>query len=123
MLLLSCVIVNTRSAQAKIYAQSDSSQQLVGQHETMNNSTHTVVASGHVTSLVLDMSGSMSGNDPYKVRCAAADTYISLSRPGEYVGLIGLVNQDGHAHGRFQTAEVWAPPIEMTYSGRQQLQQ
>lgn len=124
-LLLSCVIVNTRSAQA--YAQVSSAQRLDGRYETMNRVTHAVVASGHghVTSLVLDMSGSMSGNDPNKVRCAAADTYISLSRPGEFVGLIGLVNQDGRANtdGRFQKAEVWSPPIEMTYSGRQQLQQ
>src|SRR5437016_1187216 len=48
-----------------------------------NNSTS-------VTVLDLDMSGSMTGNDPSGLRCAAANAYIDLSGPGNFIGVIGL---------------------------------
>src|SRR5690348_11884663 len=35
-------------------------------------------ASGHVTVIVLDMSGSMAQNDPQGLRCSAAGAYIDL---------------------------------------------
>ncbi|HEX6796841.1 MAG TPA: vWA domain-containing protein [Ktedonobacterales bacterium] len=45
---------------------------------------------GHVTIIVLDMSGSMAQNDPNGLRCSAANAYIDLSRPGDFVGVVGL---------------------------------
>jgi archaellin len=91
------------------------------------------VANGHVTVIVLDMSGSMSYNDPLGLRCSAANAYIDLSgaNPTEatnYVGVIGLANDNatgpsGGAHG-FRLAQVWAPPTATnTLANRQQLRQ
>ena len=45
---------------------------------------------GHVTVIVLDMSGSMAQNDPNGLRCSAANAYIDLSGPGDFVGVVGL---------------------------------
>lgn len=82
-------------------------------------------AGASVTILVLDMSGSMSTNDPAGVRCSAANAYIDLSGPGDVIGVVGLDSQgtgtDAH---HFQDAVVWAQPTEMaTLTERQQLQQ
>ncbi|HKS68782.1 MAG TPA: VWA domain-containing protein, partial [Ktedonobacterales bacterium] len=44
----------------------------------------------HVTIIVLDMSGSMAQNDPNGLRCSAANAYIDLSGPGDFVGVVGL---------------------------------
>lgn len=75
---------------------------------------------GHVTVIVLDMSGSMSTNDPLGLRCSAANAYIDLSgsNPAEatnYVGIIGLANVNatgpsGGAHD-FRLAQIWAQPL------------
>ena len=70
---------------------------------------------GHVTIIVLDMSGSMATNDPNGIRCSAADAYIDLSGIGSYIGVIGLDNNSGARGGphNFQTAMPWAEPSEM----------
>jgi von Willebrand factor type A domain len=62
-----------------------------------------------VTILALDMSGSMHQNDPRNIRCAAARTFVDLSRPGEMVGLIGFADR---------AATVWQAPIETTAPNR-----
>ncbi len=71
-------------------------------------------AGGHVTIIVLDMSGSMSQNDPNGYRCSAANAYIDLSGPGDFIGVVGLDNTGatGGAHN-FPTAQTWAQPTEM----------
>src|SRR5437899_4621329 len=43
-----------------------------------------------VTILVLDMSGSMSASDPAGLRCSAANAFIDLSGPGNYIGVVAL---------------------------------
>lgn len=81
-------------------------------------------ASGHVTVLVLDMSGSMRGNDPQGLRCSAANAYIDLSGPGDFVGVIGLdaTGATGGAHGFAQTVDWGLAPRELaTVSARQSL--
>jgi hypothetical protein len=78
---------------------------------------------GHVTIIVLDMSGSMGSNDPNGLRCSAANAYIDLSGPGDFVGVVGLDNTGptGGAHN-FPLAQVWAQPSEMaTVAARTQL--
>jgi hypothetical protein len=72
-------------------------------------------ASGHVTIIVLDMSGSMAQNDPNGLRCSAANAYIDLSGPGDFVGVVGLDNSSGATGGphNFDTAQKWADPTEM----------
>lgn len=78
-----------------------------------------MASTGNVTILVLDMSGSMgnpggSGNDPDGLRCSAADAFISLSGPNQFVGVVGLVGDT--------QAKTWASPSEMaTIQARQQL--
>jgi hypothetical protein len=57
---------------------------------------------GHLTILVLDMSGSMAANDPDQVRCQAAQAYIDLSGPGNTIGIIGLAGQQ---------AQIWQEPF------------
>lgn len=70
---------------------------------------------GHVTIIVLDMSGSMARNDPDGLRCSAANAYIDLSGPNQYVGVISLDNNTGARGGphNFELAQVWAQPAEM----------
>jgi hypothetical protein len=78
---------------------------------------------GHVTVIALDMSGSMGSNDPDGLRCSAANAYIDLSGPGDYIGVVGLDNTGatGGAH-QFPLAQVWAKPAEMaTVAARKQL--
>jgi hypothetical protein len=91
----------------------------------------TVVVARHATSsasvtiLVLDMSGSMATNDPQGLRCSAANAYIDLSQPGNFIGIIGLDggNGQGGAHN-FDQAKIWSQPVETaTVAQRQQLQQ
>lgn len=76
---------------------------------------HGASASGHVTVIVLDMSGSMATNDPNGIRCSAADAYIDLSGPGDYIGVIGLDNSNGARGGphNFELSQVWATPTEV----------
>ncbi len=81
---------------------------------------------GLVTVIVLDMSGSMSVNDPDGLRCSAANAYIALSGPNDYIGVIGLDNSTGARGGphNFQTAQVWAQPADMaTLSARAHLEE
>lgn len=82
-------------------------------------------ASGHVTVIVLDMSGSMAQNDPQGLRCSAAGAYIDLSGPGDFVGVVGLDNPNGATGGphSFPTTVDWQlPPRELsTVSARQTL--
>lgn len=69
------------------------------------------------------MSGSMGSNDPNGLRCSAANAYIDLSGPGDFVGVVGLDNTGptGGAHN-FPLAQVWAQPAEMaTLAARTQL--
>ena len=78
-------------------------------------------ASGHATILVLDMSGSMTQNDPNGLRCSAANAYIDLSGPGDFIGVVGLDDPNGNSGGS-HTAQAWAQPAEMaTVSARQAL--
>lgn len=81
---------------------------------------------GHVTIMVLDMSGSMAQNDPNGLRCSAANAYIDLSGPGNFIGVVGLDNATGKTGGphNFTLAQKWADPTEMaTVSQRQNLRQ
>jgi hypothetical protein len=77
-----------------------------------------------VTVIVLDMSGSMGTNDPQGIRCSAADAYIRLSGPGDFIGVVGLENTNGVTGGshNFQVAQKWSDPKEMaTQSARNSL--
>jgi hypothetical protein len=82
-------------------------------------------ASGHVTIIVLDMSGSMAQNDPSGLRCSAANAYIDLSGPGDFVGVVGLDNPGGARGGphNFQTTVDWglAPREMATVNARKAL--
>lgn len=81
---------------------------------------------GQVTIIILDMSGSMSDNDPNGYRCSAANAYIDLSGPGQSIGLIGLDNNNatgpsGGPHN-YRQAMRWSDPIEAaTINARQNL--
>lgn len=92
-----------------------------------NKSARTSATSlSSVTILVLDMSGSMAENDPQGLRCSAANAYIDLSGPGNFIGLIGLDGGNGRGGPHnFEQASIWTPtPIETaTLAQRQQLQQ
>ncbi|HEY1351778.1 MAG TPA: hypothetical protein VGF67_19325 [Ktedonobacteraceae bacterium] len=82
---------------------------------------------GHVTILVLDMSGSMGTNDPQGLRCSAANAYIDLSGIGDAIGVVGLDTNATQGQGgphNFAQAMVWSQPVEMaTLADRQRLQQ
>jgi archaellin len=81
-------------------------------------------ANGHVTIIILDMSGSMGQNDPQGYRCSAADAYIDLSGANDLIGVIGLDNNNGLTGGNhnFQTAQLWSNPVNMaTVQARQAL--
>lgn len=81
---------------------------------------------GHVTIIVLDMSGSMSQNDPDGLRCSAANAYIDLSGVGDAIGVVGLDNNSGTTGGahNFPLAQKWADPADMaTQQARHGLQQ
>lgn len=76
------------------------------------------IASGHVTILIIDMSGSMGrpgqgGNDPNGLRCSAAHAYIDLSGANQWVGIVGLAHPEG-APGAATTAQDYAQPAEMS---------
>ncbi len=83
-------------------------------------------SANQVTVIILDMSGSMAQNDPNGYRCSAANAYIDLSGPGQYIGLIGLDNNNasgpsGGPHN-YRLAMKWSDPREMaTVSQRQAL--
>jgi hypothetical protein len=70
-------------------------------------------ASGHVTILVLDMSGSMATNDKDGLRCSAANAYIDLSGPGDYIGVVGLSGDGTGGPNGFGAAQTWAAPVNM----------
>lgn len=81
---------------------------------------------GHVTIIVLDMSGSMSQNDPDGLRCSAANAYIDLSGVGDAIGVVGLDNNNGTTGGahNYQLAQKWSDPVDMsTQQARHALQQ
>jgi hypothetical protein len=80
-------------------------------------------ANSHATILVLDMSGSMAQNDPNGYRCSAANAYIDLSGPGDYIGVVGLDDPNGNSGGT-HAAQIWSQPTEMaTVAARQALRQ
>ena len=70
-------------------------------------------ASGHVTILVLDMSGSMATNDSDGLRCSAANAYVDLSGPGDYIGVVGLSGDGTGGPNGFGAAQTWAAPVNM----------
>jgi hypothetical protein len=80
-------------------------------------------SSGHVTVIILDMSGSMAQNDPQGLRCSAANAYIDLSGPGDFVGIVGLDgNGAGGPHNFGATVDYGLAPREMsTVNARQAL--
>ncbi|HEX8995458.1 MAG TPA: VWA domain-containing protein [Ktedonobacterales bacterium] len=81
-------------------------------------------SAGHVTMLVLDMSGSMATNDPNGLRCSAANAFIDLSGPGDYIGVIGLDSSGSGGPSGFGVAQLWAHPAEMaTVANRAALRQ
>ncbi len=85
--------------------------------QTLSAGPAAATSSGHVTILVLDMSGSMAQNDPSGLRCSSANAYIDLSGPGDFVGVVGLDNSTGARGGAhdFQTAVDWGlAPREMS---------
>lgn len=67
----------------------------------------------HVTILILDMSGSMAQNDPNGLRCSAANAYIDLSGPGDYIGVVGLSGNGSGGPNGFGAAQTWATPANM----------
>jgi von Willebrand factor type A domain len=77
---------------------------------------------GHVTIIVLDMSGSMTTNDPQGLRCSAANAYIDLSGVNDYIGIVGLDNNNGNRIGnnQFQEAQIWTDPINTATQRDQQ---
>jgi hypothetical protein len=77
-----------------------------------------------VTILDLDMSGSMATSDPNGLRCSAANAYIDLSGPGNFIGVIGLDGKgDRGGPHNFEQSQTWVQPTEMaTLAQRQQLQ-
>jgi hypothetical protein len=69
------------------------------------------------------MSGSMAQNDPQGLRCSAANAYIDLSGPGDFVGIVGL---DGNGaagpHNFGTTVDYGLAPREMsTINAREEL--
>lgn len=71
--------------------------------------------SGHVTVIILDMSGSMSENDPNGLRCSAANAYIDLSGPGDFIGVVGLDGSGSGGPRNFGVAVNWGlVPREMS---------
>ncbi|HEX8032530.1 MAG TPA: vWA domain-containing protein, partial [Ktedonobacterales bacterium] len=82
---------------------------------TTSYASQAASGAGHVTAIVLDMSGSMAQNDPAGLRCSATNAYIDLSGPGDFIGIVGLDNA-GATGGpqNFGPAQVWAPPAEMS---------
>lgn len=70
-------------------------------------------SAGHVTILVLDMSGSMAQNDPNGLRCSAANAYVDLSGPGDYIGVVGLSGSGSGGPNGFGAAQTWATPANM----------
>jgi hypothetical protein len=80
-------------------------------------------SSGHVTVIILDMSGSMAQNDPQGLRCSAANAYIDLSGPGDFVGIVGLDgNGAGEPNNFGTTVDYGLAPQEMsTISAREGL--
>ena len=77
-------------------------------------STQNHAQTGRVTIIVLDMSGSMSTNDPNGVRCSAANAYIDLSKPDDSIGVIGLDSAPGQpGPHNFGSALTWATPMKM----------
>ncbi|GHO81417.1 hypothetical protein KSD_91880 [Ktedonobacter sp. SOSP1-85] len=84
----------------------------------------TPIEQNSVTILVLDMSGSMSASDPAGLRCSAANAFIDLSGPSNYIGVVAL-DGNGATGGphNFPLAQSWATPGEMaTPLQRQALQ-
>lgn len=92
-------------------AQSDQRTQHSTQHR--NNTQGRQDTSGHATVIALDMSGSMVTSDPHGYRCSAADSYIALSGTNDYIGLVGLDNNNGATTGshNFQSAQIWTSPL------------
>ena len=89
-----------------------------------SSARQTTATSGHMTILILDMSGSMRTNDPNGLRCSAANAYIALSGPGDYVGAVGLTGSGAGGPNGFGAAQVWANPVEMaTVASRASLTQ
>jgi hypothetical protein len=83
-----------------------------------------LVVAGHVTVIILDMSGSMAQSDPNGLRCSAANAYIDLSGPGDYLGVVGLTGSGSGGPQGFGSASVWAQPSEMaTVANRAALRQ
>lgn len=70
-------------------------------------------SAAHVTILVLDMSGSMAQNDPNGLRCSAANAYVDLSGPGDYIGVVGLSGDGSGGPNGFGVAQTWAAPANM----------
>lgn len=97
----------------------------IAQAHIVYTAKRSVASTQSVTILVLDMSGSMSENDPNGLRCSAANAFIDLSGPGNFIGVVGLDNNNNGRGGphNFQSAQVWAQPTEMsTLSARQNMQ-
>lgn len=94
-------------------------------HVSANSLTHRDDPQKTVTILVLDMSGSMGQNDPAGLRCSAANAFIDLSGPGNFIGVVALDggNGRGGAHNFELAPEGWSDPVEMsTLQARHALQ-
>lgn len=79
------------------------------------SATTPTAVNGHVTIIILDMSGSMAQNDPTGVRCSATNAYIDLSGPGDFIGVVGLDNNNGKTGDphNYQVAQWSIDPTEM----------
>src|SRR5579871_887531 len=91
---------------------------------TMTSHTQRAASANHVTVIILDMSGSMAQNDPNGLRCSAANAYIDLSGPGDFVGVVGLDSNgaSGGPHNFGSTVDWGLTPRELaTVNARQGL--
>jgi hypothetical protein len=80
-----------------------------------HDTTRSGGSTGHVTVIILDMSGSMAQNDPQGLRCSAANAYIDLSGPGDFIGIVGLDgNGTGGPHNFGATVDYGLAPREMS---------
>lgn len=124
LLLLTLALGSAIPLAAIIYAAPQSAQAVQATKAvTGTERSHTSSVTGHVTVIILDMSGSMANNDPDGLRCSAANAYIDLSGPGDFVGVIGLDGSGtGGPHNFGATVNWGLAPREMaTVNERQEL--
>ena len=84
----------------------------IARSATLTARLHQNRANKSVTILILDMSGSMTSNDPLGLRCSAARAFIDLSGPGNFIGLVDLdgTGSYGGTHN-FEQTQSWSNDV------------